>query len=122
MSPDDIIGSVEPPQGVALYDAASGGDIGLFLFLSNLIKIATVVAGIWILFNFILAGFTYISSEGNTKANQDVKNKLTYSVVGMVVIVISYIAIGLLGLLLFGRADFFLQPEICGPAGSATGC
>lgn len=117
MNPQDIIGSIQPPQGVASYDANSGGEIGLFLFLSTLIKISTIVAGLWVLFNFILAGFTYISAQGNTKANEEVKNKLTYSVVGLVVIVVSYIAIGLLGLLLFGRANFFLQPEICGPTG-----
>lgn len=116
MNPDDIIGQVSPPPGVAAYDTAAGG-VGLFLFISTLIRLATIVAGIWVLFNFILAGYTYITAQGNSKANEDVKNQLTYSVIGIVVIVVSYIAVGLLGLLFFGRADFFLQPEICGPQG-----
>lgn len=117
MNPDDIIGTIEAPAGVAAFDAASGGQIGLFLFISRMITLATIVAGIWILFNFILAGYTYISAQGNTKANEEVKNKLTYSVVGLVLIVVSYIAVGMLGLIFFGRADFFLNPDICGPAG-----
>jgi len=121
-SPVDIIGAIEVPAGALQYDAQSAGSFGLFLFISNLIKMGTVIAGIYILFNFLLAGYAYITSAGNTKVNEEVKNKLTYSVVGMILIVSSYIAIGLLGLLFFGKANFFLQPEICGPAGTVNAC
>jgi len=121
-APTDIIGTIDVPAGALQYDTQSGIGFGLFLFISNLIKMGTVIAGIYILFNFLLAGYAYITSAGNTKVNEEVKNKLTYSVVGMILIVSSHIAIGLLGLLFFGKANFFLQPEICGPVGTVNAC
>jgi len=115
----DVLGTVSPPPGVIDYNLKAGGTttgIGLLLFMSNLIKIATVVAGIYVLFNFIVSGFDYITA-GDTKANQKVKDRLTMSVIGLVIIVGSYVVIGVFGLILFGRADYFLNPQICGPGG-----
>jgi len=59
---DEIFGTISPPAGVEKYDAASGEQIGLILFLSNIIKIGTIVAGVWVMVNFILAGWTYITA------------------------------------------------------------
>ncbi len=115
--PNSVFGSVEAPAGVALYDSNSGGDIGLILFASNLIKIATIVAGIWVLLNFIMAGYTYITSNGDTGAHKKVLEQISMSVIGLVLIVAAYTIAAILGLLIFGRADYILNPQICGPTG-----
>src|SRR5258708_4985022 len=87
---DPVFGQITPPKGVDRYNAAAGAagnNIGLILFLSNVIKIATIVAGVWVLFNFVLAGYTYITSEGDTGAATKVKDQITNSVIGLVIIV-----------------------------------
>lgn len=117
-----IFGRIEAPPGVKSFNdqitVAGGADngIGLFIFASNAIKIATVIAGLYVLFNFITAGFDYITA-GDTKANQKVREKLTYSILGLVLIVAAYTVIAVISLLLFGRPDYILNPQICGPNG-----
>lgn len=109
----DIIGTVNPPQGVQQYGDVSQG--GLILFVSNIIKLLTIVGGIWVLFNFILAGYTYITSQGESSAATKVKDQITSSVIGLIIIVVSYTIIALLSLLLFGDAGFILNPKIPSP-------
>lgn len=108
-----VFGTVQPPAGTQLYNEAAGG-IGLLLFISNMIRLATVVAGIYVLINFVLAGYDYITA-GDSKAGQKVRERMTSSVLGLVVIVASYVIIGLAGLIFFGRASYFINPDICGP-------
>lgn len=111
----NVFGNVEAPPGVAQYNAGSSSGIGLIPFISTLIRIATIVAGVIVFINFILAGYAYISSDGSSKVNEQVRNQLTFSVIGLVIIVASYTIIAIISLLLFGKADFILNPTISGP-------
>lgn len=110
---NNIIGKVDQPAGVAQYGDVSSG--GLVLFVSNLIKLATIVAGVWVLFNFITAGYIYITSQGDTAAANKVKDQITSSVLGLVIIVVSYTAIALISFFLFGDAGYILSPKIPTP-------
>ena len=116
-----VFGEVSPPPGVADYDEAAklagGSDIGLILFLSNLIRIITIAGGIFVMANILYAGWIYISSSGDASAHEKVTNTVTYSVVGLAIIVGSYAAAALAGAIFFGDANFILNPTICGPGG-----
>ncbi len=113
---DSVFGEVEAPPGVAAYDAAAGG-IGLVLFFSNLIRIVTIVGGIFVMVNILYAGWIYISSSGDAGAHKKVADTVTFSVVGLAIIVGSYAAAALAGVIFFGDATFILSPTICGPEG-----
>lgn len=112
----DIFGSIEAPAGVEAFNAATGtpDGIGLIIFVSNLIQLVTIVAGIWVMFNFILAGWQFITAEDKNVFSK-VQQKLTQSVIGLVIIVASYLIAGLIGLLLFGDASYIINPQIQGP-------
>lgn len=110
-----IFGNVTPPQGVAAYDAAAGGDIGLLLFVSNMIKLVTVAAGLFVVFNVVYAGIMYVSSMGESSVHAKVRDQLTYSVIGLVLIAASYAIAILIGFIFFGDPDFIINPTICGP-------
>lgn len=118
--PQDFVGVIEKPEGLAAFDTQAGGgeSIGLLIFISNLIKVGTVVAGIWVLFNIIFAGWMYITSSGDSAVHGKVKDQITNSIIGLIVIVAAYTIVALIGLLLFGRADYFLNPTIPTPAGA----
>jgi len=113
----DIIGTVKKPPGVEAFDLAAGGgdNIGLLIFISNLIRIGTIIAGIWVLFNVVTAGWTYITGAGDSNQTQKVNDILTNSVLGLIVIVAAYTIAALIGLLFFGDAQFFLNPTIPTP-------
>jgi hypothetical protein len=118
--PASIIGSIEKPPGVAAFDNATGAGadgIGLLIFISNLIRIGTIIAGIWVMFNIVLAGWMYISGSGDSGQHAKVRDSITNSVLGLIVIVSAYTIAGLIGLLFFGDAAYFLNPTIPTPAG-----
>ena len=112
---DNVFGQIEAPAGVAELNKQAGkanSNIGLLIFVSNVIKVASVVAGVWVLFNFITAGFTYITATGDSGAYAKVGEKLALSVTGLLLIVAAYTIAGIIGLLIFGDATYIINPQI----------
>lgn len=109
-----IIGGVEPPAAVGAINTESGGEIGAIFFASRLITFANIVAGILVMINFVMAGFTYITGAGNTATHQKVREKLTWSIVGVLVIVASYTLAAIIGLVFYGDPTFILTPTLQG--------
>jgi len=109
-----IIGEVEPPQGVAEYNDEAGGEIGLFKFASNIINLASVIGGIIVMFNFVLAGFTYVTSAGNPSAHEKVKDKITWGLVGLAIIASFYLIAAIVGVIFYGSSAAVLNPALGG--------
>ena len=112
---ENIIGTVTNPlpkayQGVT---AAQGG--GLVLFLTNILRVAFVGAGIYAFINLILAGYQYMSAGGDAKAISAAWGRIWQSLMGLVLIVGSFALAALFGYILFGDAGFILNPKIYGP-------
>ncbi len=122
LAADSVFGQIEAPAGVAELNTQAGAassNIGLLIFVSNVIKLASIVAGIWVLFNFIMAGFTYITANGDSGAYAKIGEKLALSATGLLLIVASYTIAGILGLLIFGDATYIINPQI--PTAIPTG-
>ncbi len=115
----NTFGTVSPPPGVDVYNTTAGG-IGLILFVSRVIRTLTIVAGVWVLFNIISAGFDYISSSGDSSVPNKVKDKIQMSVLGLVIIIAAYTIIAIISFVLFGNPGFILSPQLQGPAGLST--
>ena len=115
---DNIIGNVGIPEFLSGgYGGVGAAGKGLPLFISNIIKLLTIVAGLWALINLILAGLQFISSQGDEKAVASAWNKIYNSIIGLVVIAIAFGLISLISLLLTGNAGTFLNITIYGPGG-----
>jgi hypothetical protein len=112
----DVFGRINAPAGVDKYNAQAvgAGGIGLMLFVSNLISLSTIIAGIWVFINFIMAGWIYITSSGDSAAHKKVGEKLTMSVMGIVIIVAAYTITALISLIVFGDAKYILSPTLKG--------
>jgi hypothetical protein len=105
-------GTVAPPPGVADYgDLASGG---LITFVSNIIRIITIIAGVWSLFNIVFAGFTYITSANDAKGIEKAWQSIYMSLIGMIIIVAAFTITAIFSWILFGDATFILNPIIIG--------
>lgn len=113
----NVFGKIDTPAGVANYDAATGGSnpIGLILFVSNMIKIVTLVAGLLVFLNVILAGLDIIGSNGDASKMEKAKDKILQSVLGLGVIISAYVIIALVGLVFFGDPTYIISPTITGP-------
>ncbi len=112
-------GTITKPPGVNRF--GSNGEIGILVFLSNLLQLGTVIAGLWVLLNFILAGFEYISSQGDSGAHAKVREKITNSVIGLIIIAVAYTLVAVIGLILFGEAGYFLNPTLVTPSDPVPG-
>lgn len=114
MNPQDIFGNVDSPYSSAYGDLCASGPTA---FATNLIKLAFVAAGLFAFINLILAGFIYISSNGDPKKTASAMQKINMSLIGLVVMVASFALTAIMGQLLFGDATAILNPTIYGPGG-----
>ncbi len=121
MPADDFIntvGNIKPPPGVEQQIADSGlpaTDVAILFFFNKMLVAVTVVMGIWVLFNLVLAGVSYITSSGDAKAHTQVKDRLIMSVLGIVLIVGAYTLTAVVSYVIFGDPSYALNPTITGP-------
>jgi hypothetical protein len=90
---------------------------GLVPFLNNILRLIFVIAGLFTFLNLIIAGFGFMSAGGDPKAIEKSWNRIWQSLVGLLIIVGSFLLAAIFGYLLFGRADAILVPQIYGPPG-----
>lgn len=97
--------------------STSYGDIatGLPLFISNVLKVIFVGAGLFAFFNLIVAGFTYLTASNDKGKLQQALASINMSLVGLIVMVSAGVLTGIASYLLFGDASFILKPQITGP-------
>lgn len=76
----------------------SGGQITLGSILSSAITYILPIAGIGLLIMILVAGFTLLTSAGDTKAMEKGKQTLTYGIVGFLIIFLAYWITQLLGI------------------------
>jgi len=107
----DPFGNVQSP----LKNPYATFETGITAFISMIVSLLTIIAGLYALINFLLAGLQFISSNGDTKATQEAWNKIYNSVLGLVIIAVAFALTALISYLLFGNAGYILSPQITGP-------
>jgi len=110
-----ILGEVEAPAGIENYNvkvAAEGGRIGVFVFISNILRLFFIIAGLIVFANFIIAAYTYITTAGETKANTEVRERITFSVIGLVIMIAAFMVAAIIGAIVFDDATFILKPNL----------
>lgn len=68
--------------------------------VSALIGILTLFAGLWFLIQVITAGYQWIAAGGDGKQVQAAREKITNSIIGLIIVVIAWVIVGLVGELL----------------------
>jgi hypothetical protein len=106
-------GTVNPPPGVVKF--AGGSIAGVSPFITVLLRTLIVGIGIYALLNFLLAGYGFLGAGGDPKKIEMAWAKIWQSILGVVVAAGAFILIAILGLLLFGQANYFLYPQIYTP-------
>lgn len=108
----DIVGTITNPINTGYPGVANGG---LIMFFSNILRLLFVGAGIYALLNFIMGGFGFMSAGGDAKKVSEAWSKIWQTLMGLVFIVGSFALAALFGQLIFGKADYILNPVIYGP-------
>jgi hypothetical protein len=112
--PAGIFGTIKPPdQLVGKYDTATPQ--GLFTFLNNIMKLMIYGAGLFALINFILAGYGFLSANGDSQKVEQAFAKIWQSLIGLLIAAGAFILAGVIGLIVFGDASAILQPKLYKP-------
>ena len=103
-------GSIIPPSSV--NTASAGGSIGKLI--QTAIYVLIVGAGIYALFNFILAGYAFLSAGDDPKKVAGAWAKIWQTALGLLVVAGSFVLAAIFGQLIFKDPTFILKPTIPG--------
>jgi hypothetical protein len=107
-----LIGNITDPFA---GEPLEGGVIRATSLLAAIIRLITIGGGIYALLNLAMAGISFISSAGSPETIQRAWARIYQSIIGLSVIVLSFVFAGLLGMILFGNPSAIIDPVISGP-------
>lgn len=95
----------DPGTGLGPFSNAHSYDIdvagfALSTIISTVIGVITVVAGIWFIFNLVIAAIGILVSGGSEEAIKNNTKKLTQSLLGLVMVIGAIALMSLIGLIL----------------------
>lgn len=90
-------------------DASTGGVSNLEKIISSVIGILSVIAVIYFAIQIILAGYSFLSSQGDEKKLEVARTRLTNGILGLTIVIIALGVASLLASLLGIKDVFDLQ-------------
>ncbi len=103
---EDVIGTITLPTGIR-SDVSQTGD-----FISAIVRFFIIIAGLFTVWQFLSGGLSYITSNGDKNKVQEAGSKITMSIVGLVVVVASFVITAIISQLLFGDFTAILSPKL----------
>ncbi len=107
-----VFGSIKPPVDNQYFQATGGQ--GLFLFLTKIFKFLGVLAGIYMAFQIVSAGYMYLSANGDSKLTAIAWTKIWQSILGLVIVASAFVIVALVERFTGLQIRNF---QICGPNG-----
>ena len=108
---EDIIGKITP-YGIESGIDEQGNLTGITSFLNAVLRIIFIAAGIFALINIILAGFGFIAASGDPKKVAAAWAKIWQSLLGLFILVVSFLIAAVIGMLLFKDPGAILNPKL----------
>lgn len=108
-------GSIADPWATINPGAYPDSPSALVTLLSNILKTASALAGVYVLINFIMAGYDFFGANGNPEKISGAWAKIWQSVLGLVVILGAFILAGVVGYIIYGDPTEIISPSIYGP-------
>jgi hypothetical protein len=109
---DPIIGCVTPPSSIKTLFDSNYKLVGLIAFMNTILKFVFIVAGLYAFFNIIIAGFGFMTAGGDPKQFTKAWDRIWQTLLGLFIIVISFLFAALMGLILFGDPTALLQLKL----------
>jgi len=91
-------GSAAYPEGFLFK-----GNAGIGAIVSNALPIVIGLAGLGLLLMLILGGYTFLTSAGDAKKMEEGKQRLTFAIVGFLIVFGAYWVVQILGIM-FGTS------------------
>ena len=102
---EDVVGTIALPSGFPSEVGQTGS------FITVIVRFFIIIGGLFTLWQFLSGGLTYITSGGDKAKVQEAGNKITMSIIGLVIMAASFIIIAIVSKLLFGDFTAILMPK-----------
>lgn len=103
-----IFGTISSPINYTGYDGLED-----FAILgSSILSLLTTLAGIFVMVNFIIAGYGYLAANGNPQQIANAGNKILQSLIGLIIIAAAYIIAAIIGFVFFNDPGFLIKPML----------
>ena len=112
---NDVFGPIKPPPGVEKY--GEGGAAGVSLFINNILKFLIVAAGVYAVFNLVIAGYGFMSAGDDPKKVAGSWQRIWQTRLGLAVAAGAFVLAAIFGKLIFGDYNALLQIRIFGIGG-----
>jgi hypothetical protein len=87
-----------PGLGPLANQTGAGSALGdITRIVSAVIGFMTVAAGIWFIFQFLIGGYTWLSSMGDKQRLEAARNRIVNALIGLVIVVAGWAILSLLG-------------------------
>jgi hypothetical protein len=96
---DADLGPVGQGQGFGPWNSGDPGT-NIATIISKALGLLTIMAGIWFLFQVIIAGYNFMSAAGDKGRIENANRKLTNSIVGLIIVAAAYGLLALVGMFL----------------------
>lgn len=92
-------GGFQPPTDAYVQEASTNPAGIVVQFISNLLGFITVLAALFFIVWFFMGAFSWVTGGDDSGKVEKARTKMFHSVLGLIVIVISYSLIGIIGAL-----------------------
>jgi len=113
LAADNPFGSISQPAGLSKYGTEPGPAIGKFIQLG--LRTLIVVAGLYALFNLVLAGYSFMSAGDDSKKVAGAWAQIWQTLLGLAVAAGAFVLAAIFGQILFDDPMFLLKPSIPTP-------
>jgi cytochrome c biogenesis factor len=95
------------------YSDFKGG--GLSSFISNIIRLLIVIAGLYAVLNFLLAGYGFLSASGDPKKIASAWANIWQSLIGLIFVTGGFVIGAIISNIIFGDPNAIFSLNISGP-------
>lgn len=106
---DNPFGTISPPPSAF---AGSTPELAIGKLIQTVIWLLIVGAGIYALFNLILAGYSFMSAGDDAKKVAGAWAMIYQTILGLAITAGAFVLAAIFGQLIFGDATFILNPRI----------
>lgn len=110
---ENPFGTVTLPAGLGKFGSEPGPAFGKLIQFG--LRALIVGAGIYALFNLVLAGYSFMSAGDDSKKVAGAWAQIYQTLIGLAFAAGAFVLAAIFGQLLFGNALFLLQPSIPTP-------
>ncbi|MDO8488222.1 MAG: hypothetical protein Q7S31_02810 [bacterium] len=112
----EIFGTIKDPFATLNSTlAGSTGGSGLITLSNSILKLVIVGAGLFAFWNFIAAGYGFLSAGEDSKKITQAFAKFWQSLLGLIFIAGAFVLAVIFGQIIFGNPGAIISPTIYGP-------